>query len=318
MDAQQFDRLTQHVSHAISRRRLGALLAALVLAAGLGAESQAKPKKKKKKKPAGCAGGTVACGGACVDTQFNAQHCGGCGRSCESGQTCSGGECRTGGCPGNRDLCGGECVDTETDTRHCGGCGATCDPGQCVGGECIECVDQYGCGGFSSFNDLVCNTATGRCVCANEDEGLCQRYSDGRGSCDKCCPGGSGECRFDEICFYVQGPNGPYGFCDCPTGWQRCNYNPHPTGTCVQDPKTDSRKCGPFCEDCRTGETGAICCGGLCTRGCGGPGTLCFNQDQPCGPNCLPCNSDSICCNMGPGTLPRCIPNAHGNVCYQN
>jgi hypothetical protein len=84
----------------------------------------------------------------------------------------------------------------------------------------------------------------------------------------------------------------------------------------VQNPQTDSRKCGLDCVDCTA--NAAICCNGLCTRGCGGPGTVCFNQGQPCGPNCLPCNSDSICCNMGEGTPPRCIPNNHGNVCYQN
>ena len=289
MDHDAFDRLTQQFGRVLSRRRFGAVLAALGLGAGLGAETRAKPKKKKKKKPKGCKNGAVNCGSACVDTQTNAAHCGGCGRSCGAGQACAGGACQTGGCPGDRELCGAECVNLDNDELHCGECGRacggdltclngacgcasgtqcgtrcadlddddahcgqcdrpcqgdlTCSNGRCgcasgtecgsacvnfqtnsnncggcgnactgnqtcSGGVCVdppECVDQYGCGGYE-YNDLVCRN--GRCVCANADEGLCQRYSDRRGSCDKCCPGGSGECRFDEICFYVQGPNG--------------------------------------------------------------------------------------------------------------
>jgi hypothetical protein len=400
MDGQQFDRLTQQLTLALTRRRFGAVLAALGLSAGLAMESRAKPKKKKKKKAKGCKNGAVKCGKTCVDTATNAAHCGGCGQACPSGQACAGGACQTGGCSGDREPCGGACVNLDNDEQHCGECGRACagdltcldgdcgcadgtkcgdacvdlddddahcgqcnlacqgeltclggDCGcadgtkcgnacvnlqtnrnhcggcndactgnqTCSGGECVdppECVNQDGCGGFG-FNDLVCRD--GRCVCATEGEGICHRFPDRRGICDTCCPGGSGQCRFDEVCHVGEVSGVPFAYCDCPTGWQRCNYQPHPTGTCVADPLTDSRKCGPFCEDCTANtDFPAICCGGLCTRGCGGPGTVCFNQDQPCGPNCLPCNSDSICCNMGPGTLPRCIPNAHGNVCYQN
>ncbi len=441
MDAQQFDRLTQQLSRALTRRRFGAVLATLGFGTGLSAVTSAKPKKgqKKKKKAKPCAAGTVRCGAACIDTRTNAQHCGGCGQSCPDGQGCDGGACQTQGCAGDRELCGSDCVNldndeqncgecgracggdltcidgdcgcadgtrcgtecidldadelncgecglacngdlaclsgacgcatgtqcgnqcvdldaddahcgqcdracggdltcisgdcacasgtrcgnqcvnTQTDRRHCGGCDDACTGNQtCSGGECVdppECVDQYGCGGFS-FNDLVC--VNGRCVCDTPGEAICQRYSDGRGRCHQCCPDGSGACRFDEVCFYDPDfQSGPLAYCDCPTGWQRCNYNPWPTGTCVEDPMTDSRKCGPFCEDCTASTMWpAICCDGFCTRGCN-PGSFC-SRNTKCGPNCLPCNSDSICCNQGQGTLPRCIPDLYGGTCYYN
>lgn len=85
MDGQQFDRLTLHLGQALSRRRFGALLAALGLGAGFGADTQAKPKKKKKKKPKKCKNGAVKCGKACIDTTSNAAHCGGCGQGCGAG-----------------------------------------------------------------------------------------------------------------------------------------------------------------------------------------------------------------------------------------
>ncbi len=40
--------------------------------------------------------GDIRCGGSCVDTDTDAQNCGGCGTKCSSGQTCAAGKC-TGG-----------------------------------------------------------------------------------------------------------------------------------------------------------------------------------------------------------------------------
>lgn len=316
MDDARFDEVSRRL--AARRTLLGGLTAAAVALAGPLPELLAKPKKKKKKKPKKCKAGTVRCDKTCVNTGSDPQNCGACGKRCPNGGACAGGACQqpptTDPCPTGQKRCAGACVDTQTDNRHCGACGATCAVGRCVGGRCIECEDQNGCGGYSG-NDLVCRN--GRCVCADETKGICTRYQDGRGSCHQCCPGGNGQCRFDEVCFYRDSPSGHYGLCDCPTGWQRCNYNPHPTGTCVEDPMTDPHKCGQFCTDCPASEPGSICCGGLCTRGCS-IGSYC-PKSQVCGPNCLPCNSDSICCNQGPGTAPRCIPDVNGNgLCYQN
>jgi hypothetical protein len=82
------------------------------------------------------------CDGACVDAQFNAQHCGGCG-ACPGTDPCRFGVC---GCDPGFTGCeveppGSEpvrlCVDTAADTSHCGGCGIACDAGEvCAGGDC--------------------------------------------------------------------------------------------------------------------------------------------------------------------------------------
>lgn len=40
-----------------------------------------------------CVAGTTECGDACVDTDSDASHCGGCGRACEVGEVCSDGGC---------------------------------------------------------------------------------------------------------------------------------------------------------------------------------------------------------------------------------
>ncbi len=40
-----------------------------------------------------CGDATVRCGGACVDTQIDARHCGGCDVACPAGQPCAAGRC---------------------------------------------------------------------------------------------------------------------------------------------------------------------------------------------------------------------------------
>jgi hypothetical protein len=280
----RFDALARALGTPTGRRAatqivLGGALAALGPALGLGAPSLAKPKKKKKKK--------------------------------KKPQGCAGGAVR----------CGANCIDTRTDARHCGGCGDACGPNQtCAGGECVdpvECTGQAQCGGSGGFNDLVCRD--GRCVCATAGHGICQRFPDGRGSCHQCCPGGDEQCPGNrgEVCSYYQTPSGGWaGVCTCPTGWDRCNSS----NVCVADTDTDPRQCGPNCRDCQANldvNPKGICCGGVCFPGCN-PGWDCGPSISPCGPNCQPCPSGSICCNQGPGTEPRCIPNNRGGVCYMN
>lgn len=43
--------------------------------------------------PEGCSSGKTACGGVCIDTQIDPQHCGACGRSCKKGLICEKGRC---------------------------------------------------------------------------------------------------------------------------------------------------------------------------------------------------------------------------------
>ncbi|MBI5516289.1 MAG: hypothetical protein HY909_21060 [Deltaproteobacteria bacterium] len=80
-----------------------------------------------------CPTGRTACGEACVDTQTDGRHCGGCGAACPSGQSCVAGSCRI-ACDPPRSICGSgagqTCDDLGTDNAHCGTCTTVCATGQ--------------------------------------------------------------------------------------------------------------------------------------------------------------------------------------------
>lgn len=64
----------------------------------------------------------------CETSLLTVEHCGGCNKACDPGQTCRlnrGGqpECM---CPPGKTLCNEECVDVLTDASNCGGCGVRC------------------------------------------------------------------------------------------------------------------------------------------------------------------------------------------------
>ena len=321
MDAQQFDRITQQFGQALNRRRFGAVLVALGLGAGLAARDGVKLKAKKKKKKK-CKNGSVRCGNTCVNAQTDPANCGGCGNRCGNNQACAGGQCQGGGgCSSGQTACGNQCVDTQTDNRHCGGCGTVCGSGtSCVRGACVlpaECASDFDCG--AGTGDLICNRQTGRCVCRMDGEGICYRYpaqAGIAGECNPCCPGGNGMCLRDYVCRGDLGTTFggvPYSICHCPAGTVTCNFGD--SFRCTADIGTDHRRCGLNCRDCLS-EFG-YCRAGECDRGCNLGSSCAPSATRPCGANGFPCNSDSICCNMGPGTFPRCIPNVNG-VCYQN
>ncbi len=119
-----------------------------------------------------CPDNEQVCGGACVDTSTNAEHCGACGESCGEGATCRDGACR---CPQYQRQCDGECIPTHGDPANCGGCGNTCSGEQvCASGECAdECLPGR-------------RACDGRCVDTSTDSDHC-------GACGN-------ECAFDEGC----------------------------------------------------------------------------------------------------------------------
>ena len=127
-----------------------------------------------------CGSGSACCGGACVDTQSSADHCGGCS-PCDSGQTCVSGACTTAAatgcsastCGAGHSCCGDSCVDTQTDPNHCGSCLPCVAGANCIGGTCVIPAP------------VTCDTVTNPCPGA-----------------EKCC---------DHECLDV----GPGGLCPC-------------------------------------------------------------------------------------------------------
>jgi hypothetical protein len=83
-----------------------------------------------------CPSAETLCGEACVDLDENYGHCGGCDDSCETGQSCAGGECV---CDDGRTNCGGTCVDVTVDDGHCGACDNICDRSEtCIPGADLD------------------------------------------------------------------------------------------------------------------------------------------------------------------------------------
>jgi hypothetical protein len=84
-----------------------------------------------------CQGSLSYCEGSCVDTQTEADDCGGCGKPCAAPRVCSVGACK---CPNGGAYCGSACVDTQTDSNNCGSCGTACQgAAECINGACKAC-----------------------------------------------------------------------------------------------------------------------------------------------------------------------------------
>jgi DNA-binding beta-propeller fold protein YncE len=90
-----------------------------------------------------CPQSEVLCGGRCVNTDQEPEHCGGCGKDCRLG-VCTNGNCNCAG--GALGSCGGNCVDLSRHNAHCGGCGNACAAGQgCLRSLCrpLPWTDTY-------------------------------------------------------------------------------------------------------------------------------------------------------------------------------
>ena len=135
-----------------------------------------------------CCLGAVACNDSCVDLRKDANHCGSCGTSCRSDETCSAGACIA--CPDSRTQCTDQCADLNSDPFNCGACGKVCGSSQsCTAGVCggcegavcsNECVelktDRTNCGacGNTCAADQCCNAGT--CSTGSQTDGLCQQH----------------------------------------------------------------------------------------------------------------------------------------------
>lgn len=98
-----------------------------------------------------CDTGWSCCGGSCLDTAFDPDHCGACGNICDllntDAHSCGSGECQIAACDSGFGNCNsldadGCEVDTSSEISNCGACGFLCDLSHtdshtCSGGECL-------------------------------------------------------------------------------------------------------------------------------------------------------------------------------------
>jgi Concanavalin A-like lectin/glucanases superfamily/Stigma-specific protein, Stig1 len=169
-----------------------------------------------------CTGSRALCGGSCVDTATDPDHCGKCGVSCQPGDACVSGKCEA-TCPGSSKLCeadgGAHCVDTKTDNANCGTCGHSCPRGQvCSASRCAtSCLPT----------EKLCGDDGGAPYCADtrSDPANC-------GACGVSCSGG-------QTC------SGSPPSCACPPGLTLC-------GTRCVDLSSDRNNCGGCAVQCPT------------------------------------------------------------------
>lgn len=230
-----------------------------------------------------------------VNTQNNAQNCGGCGMACTTNNgtpACVAGMCAVGTCNNGYADCNGivsdGCeVNTNTDPSHCGGCNASnvCNiPNAtpvCLGGTCAigACNPGYqncnnlmndGCEVNTTNNPLNCGACFSQCFVAN-----------GTAGCS------NSQCT-------VAGCNNGYGNCD--------GLSQNGCETDLMNSGTNCGTCGNNCQASCTGNVLATACqAGSCSILACTPGR--FNVDGVCtnGCECATTGTSSAC--LSPSSL---------------
>lgn len=228
-----------------------------------------------------CSPGQTSCGGTCVDKSKDNLNCGGCGRICGGGSTCSMGQCV---CPSPTVLCGATCVLVASNNANCGICGKVCGVGSsCQSGACkcldglLDCngscvdtktnFDNCGSCGKQCSTGQICNGICSRGACPRDTKncgGSCVDTSADETNCGAC----SVKCAAGQTC--------TAGQCGCGVGTTLCG------GQCVTT-DSDSNNCGGCGKVCPAGSS---CLAGQC--GCGGL--------TACGATCTDTASDSSNC----------------------
>jgi hypothetical protein len=95
-----------------------------------------------------CPTGTTNCGGSCVDTKVDPNHCGSCSGVCTTDQVCVAtagvGAC-TLKCPTGQTNCSGTCTNLDNDPAHCGLCTTSCTSPAGATAVCIAKTCDYAC-----------------------------------------------------------------------------------------------------------------------------------------------------------------------------
>jgi hypothetical protein len=111
-----------------------------------------------------CTGGKTLCDGACVNTNTNANDCGGCDIACDANSTCSGGQCIP-NAPTSNAPPQGQCSHSLCTTGDA--LDEDCDPAECT---VVICDPEF------LWDDYCCDTSWDA-QCVQEVDDYCQPYS---------------------------------------------------------------------------------------------------------------------------------------------
>ncbi|KAI9332052.1 hypothetical protein BDR26DRAFT_652180 [Obelidium mucronatum] len=224
-----------------------------------------------------CPYSTAQCNGKCMDLTFDNENCGGCGKKCPIGTTCSKSACK---CKdASLKFCNEKCMDLSEDTGNCGLCGRKCSPGKtCEDGKCV-------CSPVFDDSIMEYDVAGQKCVDLKYDERNCGMVGN---DCGKDPKGRLVPCK-DGVC----GLLAPFYKC----------------GSGVSDTSSDVKNCGQCGFVC--GDSKAICKKGVCTRPttrtdckkklfCAGLENECvdaLNDSSNCGACGNQCKENQVCQN---------------------
>ncbi|MBN9164423.1 MAG: hypothetical protein BGO98_24190 [Myxococcales bacterium 68-20] len=244
-----------------------------------------------------------------VNARSDKSNCGGCGRVCAEGETCSDGACiNTCKQQGLPDTCGGRCTNLEIDDRNCGTCGTECDPAG-PGLPALPADMYYGCGS-GKCNAAKCSDS-GKSNCNRDLSDGCEatlKTNDHCTSCNDACSTGK-NCLLDVRTFAYR--------CLCADGETLCsgiicknldddplncggcnhvcpgNHRPHFVPTCTFG--VCSGRCEDGYADCDgVGDNGCEVDTRVDNRNCGACGNACEANQVCSAGKCLvaPCDSE--------------------------
>jgi hypothetical protein len=276
-----------------------------------------------------CQAPLTGCGGECVLTDTDPNHCGDCATVCDVGQICLDAACV---CSPSLTECPDGCFDLQTDMAHCGTCDVACLTGQaCVTGDCTACpqgqtpclaqgtcadllTDAVNCG-FCGADCVGGTCSNGMCVCQGSlvscNSGCVDVTTDelNCGACEApclvgqtCTSGQCGACPLDTIECLAQGvcANLLTDNANCGTCGRVCG----PGGTCTNGAcvcQANYVECGPIfgCVGLSSDPNHCGACGNKCSidQSCVSGSCVCANpSDIECDGHCTDPTIDPYHC----------------------